>query len=138
MKSLSIEFATLDLTNPSARSWMKEILINYTLLEGKSSGWMCDFGEYLPFDSVLYSNISAAEYHNFYPQAWAELTYEIISEYRTMYPDAPNIDAMFFMRSGYLESSKYLDVYWLGDQLMSWDGSDGLLSVVTGALSSGK
>jgi alpha-glucosidase (family GH31 glycosyl hydrolase) len=53
--SLSIEFAMVDLTNPSAWNWMKNIIINQSIVEAKSSGWMCDFGEYLPFDSVLYS-----------------------------------------------------------------------------------
>ena len=54
MQSLTITFATLDLTNPGARQWMREIIANYTLGEAQSSGWMCDFGEYLPFDAVLY------------------------------------------------------------------------------------
>ncbi len=53
--SLSIEFAMLDLTNPAAVRWMKGLLVNQTIGEARSSGWMCDFGEYLPFDAVLHS-----------------------------------------------------------------------------------
>lgn len=45
----------LDLTNPAAVAWMQDIIINQSVQEGHSSGWMCDFGEYLPFDAVLYS-----------------------------------------------------------------------------------
>ena len=52
--SLSIEFCMVDLTNPAAVSWMKNIIKAYSLDEGMSSGWMADFGEYLPFDAVLY------------------------------------------------------------------------------------
>jgi len=55
MYSLSIKFAMLDLTNPEAVAWMQEIIINQSVEEGHSSGWMCDFGEYLPFDAVLHS-----------------------------------------------------------------------------------
>ena len=55
MYSLSIKFAMLDLTNPEAINWMKEIIIQQSVEEAGSSGWMCDFGEYLPFDAVLYS-----------------------------------------------------------------------------------
>jgi alpha-glucosidase len=55
MYSLSIEFAMLDLTNPQAVRWMKNLIINSTILEAQSSGWMCDFGEYLPFDAKLWS-----------------------------------------------------------------------------------
>lgn len=55
MNSLSIQFAMLDLTNPSAVVWMKGIIANQTIAEAHSSGWMCDFGEYLPFDAVLFN-----------------------------------------------------------------------------------
>jgi alpha-glucosidase (family GH31 glycosyl hydrolase) len=55
MYSLSIKFAMLDLTNPAAVSWMQDIIINQSVEEAGSSGWMCDFGEYLPFDAVLHS-----------------------------------------------------------------------------------
>ncbi len=55
MYSLSIKFAMLDLTNPAAVEWMQNIIIDQSVGEAGSSGWMCDFGEYLPFDAVLYS-----------------------------------------------------------------------------------
>lgn len=55
MYSLSIEFAMVDLSNPAAVRWMKNVLINSTINEAQSSGWMCDFGEYLPFDAALHS-----------------------------------------------------------------------------------
>ena len=55
--SLSIKFAMLDLTNPFAWIWMKSIIINQLIIEANSSGWMCDFGEYLPFDASLYNVI---------------------------------------------------------------------------------
>ena len=32
---------------------MKGIIKNQMLAEAQSSGWMCDFGEYLPFDAVM-------------------------------------------------------------------------------------
>ena len=32
---------------------------------------MHDFGEYLPFDAVLYDGSDPIEYHNRYPQDWA-------------------------------------------------------------------
>jgi alpha-glucosidase (family GH31 glycosyl hydrolase) len=54
MFSLSIEFCMVDLTNPDAVLWMKNIIRAYSIEEGMSSGWMADFGEYLPFDAVLF------------------------------------------------------------------------------------
>lgn len=32
--------------------------------EGRAGGWMHDFGEYMPFDSKLYSGEDALKYHN--------------------------------------------------------------------------
>ena len=237
MYSLSIKFAMLDLTNPEAINWMKEIIIQQSVEEAGSSGWMCDFGEYLPFDAVLYSvsstsnstssivlyvyciyhinsnNIfklflpyhyyllsltllryllplllstlstlqgeSAASYHNRYPEEWGALTRSALEEAArrqrlklatstttttttsttttasttgmdlsastdtatttaaTAVPPVNPEDVMFFMRSAWTQSPRYAPVFWLGDQLVSWDSNDGLRSVLTGALSSG-
>ena len=57
LHSLSIEFCMLDTTNPAAVSWMKNIIKDQLIDEANSSGFMCDFGEYLPFDAIL-NNVS--------------------------------------------------------------------------------
>jgi alpha-glucosidase (family GH31 glycosyl hydrolase) len=49
-RSGSIDFAMLDTTNPTARVWMKGV-IKYMVGDTGVSGWMADFGEYLPFDA---------------------------------------------------------------------------------------
>lgn len=46
-------------------------------------------------------------------------------------------EVVYFMRSAWIQSSKYVSTFWLGDQLVSWDSNDGLRSVVLGALSGG-
>jgi len=46
-------------------------------------------------------------------------------------------DVVFFMRSGFTRSPRYSTLFWLGDQLVSWDESDGLKSAVTGLLTGG-
>jgi len=57
IKSISISFAMLYFTNPNARTWWKNIIIENLVQEGRGAGWMHDFGEYLPFDAVLYSGV---------------------------------------------------------------------------------
>ena len=71
--------AMVDLTNPGARKWIKGVLKENLLREG-ASGWMADFGEGLPYDAVLHSGESAAEYHNRYAEEWAEVNREAIRE----------------------------------------------------------
>ncbi len=126
----SFSAAMVDLTNPEARDWIKAI-IKQNLIEEGSSGWMADFAEGLPYDAVLYSGESAASYHNRYPEEWAEVNREAIRE------AGKGDDIVFFNRSGYSRSPKYSTLFWLGDQLVSWDEYDGIKSAVTGMLSGG-
>jgi alpha-glucosidase len=121
--------AMVDLTNPEARRWIKDV-IKKELIDTGSSGWMADFGEALPFDAKLYSGESAAAYHNRYPVEWALLNREAILE-------ANRPDIVFFCRSGYTRSPQHATLFWLGDQLVSWDEYDGIKSSVTGLLSGG-
>ena len=44
----------VDFTNPDAWNWMKSIIKDNLVAEGRGAGWMHDFGEYLPFDAVLF------------------------------------------------------------------------------------
>jgi len=131
MNSISIVFAMLDLTNPQAVTWMKNIIKQQMLEEAGSSGFMCDFGEYLPlYDAALFQG-RASTYHNKYPEAWAQLAAEAIREVKQ------EQEVFFFVRSAWTHSPSYVPVFWLGDQLASFDGNDGLRSAITGAISGG-
>ncbi|MCB0035757.1 MAG: alpha-glucosidase [Anaerolineales bacterium] len=125
----SFSAGLLDLTNPAAREWMKAVIRDEVLAAG-ASGWMADFGEALPFDALLFEG-DAAAYHNQYPQEWARLNREVIDELEN------GDEIVFFSRSGFRESPRYTTLFWLGDQLVSWDEHDGIKTAVTGLLSSG-
>jgi alpha-glucosidase (family GH31 glycosyl hydrolase) len=120
----------VDLTNPEARAWIKDV-IKDELLGNGASGWMADFGEGLPYDAVLSSGADPRSYHNRYAEEWAEVNREAIRE------AGREEDVVFFNRSGYSRSPGYSTLFWLGDQLVSWDEHDGIKSAVTGLLSSG-
>lgn len=119
----------VDLSNPSARAWMKEI-IKSSLIGAGAEGWMADFGEALPYDAVLASGEHGRAVHNRYPEDWAALNREAVEE-------AGRPDIVFFMRSGYTRSPGKSALFWLGDQLVSWDEYDGIKTAVTGLLSGG-
>jgi alpha-glucosidase len=125
----SFSAGLVDLSHPEARSWMKEVLRDEVLATGVS-GWMADFGEALPYDARLFSG-DARRAHNAYPEEWARLNREAIEE------AGRGEDAVFFMRSGFTRSPGHSTLFWLGDQLVSWDEYDGLKSAVTGLLSGG-
>jgi alpha-glucosidase (family GH31 glycosyl hydrolase) len=126
----SFSAALVDLTNPEARTWIKN-LIKDELIGNGASGWMSDFGEGLPYDAVLYSGADPRSYHNRYAEEWAEVNREAIRE------AGREEDIVFFNRSGYTRSPRYSTLFWVGDQLVDWDEHDGIKSAVTGLLSSG-
>lgn len=120
----------VDLTNPDARTWYKGIIKERMLGIG-AAGWMADYGEGLPFDSVLFSGEDPAAFHNRYPESWAELNREVLAE------EGLVGDVVFFCRSGATRSPGAATLFWCGDQLVTWDGDDGMKSAVKGMLSSG-
>jgi alpha-glucosidase len=120
-----------DLSNPAARQWMKGIIKNELITHARASGWMTDFGEALPFDASLYDNASPDVWHNHYPEAWAEVNREAIQE------AGRGDDIVFFDRSGFTQSPGQATLFWLGDQLQTWDEYDGIKTAVVGMLSGG-
>jgi len=120
----------LDVTNPEARAWWKE-MIREQMLDIGASGWMADYGEALPFDSVLYSGEDPAVYHNRYPEAWARLNREVLVE------EGLEGDVAFFSRAGNARSPGQSTLFWTGDQLVTFDGDDGMKSAIKGMLSGG-
>jgi alpha-glucosidase (family GH31 glycosyl hydrolase) len=130
IKNSDFSAGLVDLTNPKARTWIKDI-IKSELLGNGSSGWMADYGEGLPYDAVLSSGADPKTYHDRYAEEWAEVNREAIRE------AGREEDVVFFNRSGYLRSPAYATLFWLGDQLVDWDEHDGIKSAVTGLISSG-
>ncbi len=120
----------IDLSNPQARLWIKDV-IKKNLIGVGARGWMADFGEALPYDAKLHSGESPAQWHNRYPEEWALVNREAIRE------AGLEADITFFSRSGYTRSPGATTLFWLGDQLVSWDEYDGIKTAVTGLLSSG-
>ncbi len=108
IKSTTFDAGMIDLTNPEAVRYTKDVLIKRNMLDLGVSGWMADFGEYLPVDCVLHEG-EARLLHNEWPVLWAKLNREAIEEYG-------RDDVFFFTRSGYLGIQEYAPCLWNGDQ----------------------
>jgi alpha-glucosidase len=117
----------IDLTNPNAWDWYKQVLKDQVAGSG-ANGWMADFGEGLPYDAVLFEG-DARIVHNEYPALWAKLNREVVDELSG--------DHVFFNRAAYTQSPAYATLFWEGDQMVSWSEFDGLKSAVTGLNSGG-
>lgn len=121
----------VDLTNPEAYEWFKNIIKEYTINIG-IDGWMADFGEYLPTDDIkLFSGKSPMIEHNHWPALWAKCNYDAVVESGKLG------EIVYFMRAGGTGTQKYCTLLWAGDQSVDFSIHDGLASVICGALSAG-
>ncbi|MBX6353438.1 MAG: alpha-glucosidase [Thermoflavifilum sp.] len=120
----------IDLTNPSARQWLEQVMLQELVGNG-FDGWMADFGEELPLSVTTADGSSGLTLHNLYPVLWAQVNRDVLQ--------AAGLagKGLVFMRSGFSPSPGVITDLWLGDQLESWDPDNGLPSAVTGLLSAG-
>ena len=120
--------AMIDLTNPKAWEWYKDI-IKRNLIGAGMDGWMADFGEYLPVDCVLHSGQDPYLLHNSWPAMWAKLNAEAIRE------AGKEREVFFFTRAGYTQTPMYSPMMWTGDHHVDWSEDDGIGSVIPATLS---
>ncbi len=91
-------------------------------------GWMEDFGEYTPLDSISRETIDGTRAHNEYARR-----YHCAGRKAVKREQRPIVR---FQRSGWTGASKCAQVVWGGDPTTGW-GFDGLRSAMTQALSAG-
>nr|WP_321455692.1 alpha-glucosidase [uncultured Cohaesibacter sp.] len=120
----------VDFTRQEACEWFKQV-IKKEMIDFGLDGWMADFGEYLPTDCKLASNLSSELEHNNWPARWAKINHDAIEE------AGKTDDILFFMRAGFTGTARYCHVLWAGDQCVNWNIDDGIPSVINAALSSG-
>jgi alpha-glucosidase len=121
----------VDFTNPAAMDWFAERVIGREMLDFGLSGWMADFGEYLPVDLRLHDGSDPMLMHNRWPVLWAEANARAVAS-RGM-----TGDAVFFMRAGFSGVQAHCPLLWAGDQSVDFTRHDGINTVITAALSAG-
>ena len=120
--------AMVDLTNRNAYEWIKGI-IKKNLIDFGFSGWMADFGEYLPTDCVLASGEDPELVHNTWPALWAKANREAVEEAGKLG------EIMFFTRAGFTNTKKYSTMMWNGDNHVDYSIDFGIPSVIPAMLS---
>ncbi|HET9069697.1 MAG TPA: TIM-barrel domain-containing protein, partial [Amaricoccus sp.] len=131
IRNTNFDAAVVDLSNPGAQAWMKGVIREVLIGEAGASGWMNDFGEALMFHARLYDGGDTLVWHNRYPEEWARVSREAIEE------AGRGEDITFFDRSGFTRSPGIATLFWLGDQMQTWDEYDGIRTAVVGLLSGG-
>ncbi len=121
----------VDFTNADAATWFAEEIIGKNMLDFGLSGWMADFGEYLPIDIHLANGVDAKLMHNAWPTLWAEVNARAVES------RGKTGETLFFMRAGFTGVQAHCPLLWGGDQSVDFSRHDGLVTVMSGALSSG-
>lgn len=117
----AFDAAMVDLSDPAARRWMVDVLVDEVAGAG-ASGWMADFAEGPPPDAVLDGG-TGEEWRNRYAVAWQQVNAAALR--RSGLGD----EGLVWHRSGSTASAGDADALWLGDQLQDWSEQDGLASV---------
>ncbi|MCC6898352.1 MAG: hypothetical protein IT377_05220 [Polyangiaceae bacterium] len=121
-----LEVAAVDLTNPAAVAWFQSLLKR--TLDLGYDGWMHDFGEYTPRDAVLYDGRRGDEVHNEYPVLSAKAAHDLMERERPA-------DYLFFVRSGYSGTQRWVPAVWGGDAEATFDEAQGLPSALRSGIS---
>ena len=116
----------LDFTDPDAAGVYRSILDR--AYDAGYDGWMEDYGEYAPPDSIADNGMSGERMHNYYPVVYHR-------EGRR-YSKSKGRPIIRFSRSGYTGAARYSQIVWGGDPTTGW-GFDGLASAVKEALTMG-
>lgn len=127
IKSTTFYAGIVDLTSPKAYQWYKDIIKKNMIGKGLS-GWMADFGEYLPTDSIVYGG-DAEKLHNKWPTLWAKCNLDAIKE------AGKEGEIFIFSRAAYGDTIQYTTSMWNGDQHVDYSNDQGLGSVIPATLS---
>ncbi|MCB0857986.1 MAG: glycoside hydrolase family 31 protein [Solirubrobacterales bacterium] len=120
------QLGMFDFTDPDAQGIYAGILDR--AYDAGYDGWMEDYGEYAPPDSISTSGIRGKQLHNqhavFYHRAGLR------------YANSKKRPIASLVRSGFTGSAQHSQIVWGGDPTTGW-GFDGLESQVTQALTMG-
>jgi alpha-glucosidase (family GH31 glycosyl hydrolase) len=124
--TLEAPISMIDFTAPGADAFFAEQLSQ--AVEDGHDGWMEDFGEYTPLDSVAANGMRGREMHNLYPVLYHRSGFE--------FARAEDRAIVRHVRSGWTGVHPYAQIVWGGDPTTEW-GFDGLQSSVRQALTMG-
>ena len=122
----SFEVAEFDFTSEAGRAGFSSV-VDEAIADGHD-GWMEDFGEYTPLDSMSAAGVPGTRLHNVYPRQYHCGAAGAVAD--------AGRPIVRFQRSGWTGAARCAQVVWGGDPTTAW-GFDGLQSSVRQALTMG-
>src|SRR5262249_21308142 len=117
----TVNLDILDFTSPAASAWYTALF--QQALDLGYSGWMYDFGEYVPATVVPAWGMTGEELHTLSRVLSQKAAHDSLEG------GAHAGDWLPFGRSGYTGASQYSPQAWSGDPAASFESADGLPSM---------
>ncbi|CAF2104406.1 unnamed protein product [Rotaria magnacalcarata] len=139
---------SIDFSNKNASLWyQKQIQESIDL---GHNGFMLDFGEYTPVNSISSNGMNGHEMHNHFIELYQKTVYEMTlnstavesllhlddNEKKSLSINYQS-DFLFHARSGYTHSAQYSQLHWTGDASADWNIYSGLPAHVQACLGVG-
>jgi len=121
--SWNARVAIIDLTNPEAAAWFKEL--HRPLFRMGVDVFKTDFGEDIPEDAVFFNGQTGETMHNLYPLLYNRLVFEVTQEEKGF--------GVVWARSAFAGSQQY-PLVWSGDPAADFQS---LACTIRGGLSAG-
>ncbi len=139
---------SIDFSNKNASNWyQQQIQQSFDL---GYNGFMLDFGEYTPVDSISSNGKDGHEMHNYFIELYQKTVYDMtinstsierllhLSENETNNLSLNyQSDFIFHTRSGYTNSARNTQLHWTGDASADWNPYSGLPAHVQACLGVG-
>ena len=140
--------ASVDFSNDNASRWyQKQIQQSIDL---GYNGFMLDFGEYTPIDSISSNGKIGHEMHNHFIELYQKAVYDMTrnttaivtllsldeNEKKDLNLNYQS-DFVFHTRSGFTQSMEYTQLHWTGDASSDWNPHSGLPAHVQACLGVG-
>ena len=140
--------SSVDFSNPNASRWYQQQI--QESIDLGHNGFMLDFGEYTPIDSISSNGGDGHEMHNHFIELYQKTVYDMTvnstavgrllkldsEEQRSLSLNYQS-DFLFHTRSGYTHSSQYTQLHWTGDASADWNPYSGLPAHVQACLGVG-
>ena len=122
----SFEVSQFDFSSDAGKAGFSSVVDE--AIEDGHDGWMEDFGEYTPLDSMTAAGVPGTRLHNVYPREYHCAAFDAVAD--------AGRPIVRFQRSGWKGVAPCAMVVWGGDPTTGW-GFDGLESSVRQSLTMG-
>jgi alpha-glucosidase (family GH31 glycosyl hydrolase) len=133
---MDFHVAQIDYTYEPAIQWYQSIIAS-AVKNMSFDGFMYDYAEYTPINSMFNNGMTGRELHNNYSILYDKAAFDYFKSIDPTPNDEYAPDYVYFTRSGYTASGSLSWAHWTGDPGSDWGEMSGLPAQITACLTAG-